>query len=239
MEKEPEIKKLTGYISLIYVWALLYACIGLFTYYAKFSVNIFQYLDLTELIHISLSKFAITTGLMLILLFLSIVFDKNKFSKQDSLDAGPNDNFKVFAYPLYTFIIIALISGYINYLIPNNLAIEQISHYSFLLSCFFLPIYLSLYYIYTWKNKKEVLTVLLILLVPYSCMISAFLARYESENIKQYALINTVYIGNKQINSINNYYYIGHTRNYVFYYNDILKVTDIFPSTMVSKMTLK
>lgn len=239
MANEPEIKKLTGYVSLVYMWALLYACIGLFTYYNHFSVNIFQYLDLTELIQISLSKFAITTLLLIVSLFLSLVGDELKDKNQDPLDAGPVSNFKVFAYPLYFCGLAAIISGWLESATQDNTILSEITTFLIVACCALLPIYLSLYYIYTRKEKKEVLTVLAIILVTSSCIISVAIGRHQYENIKEYALVNTVFVGERPIASSKHYYYIGHTRNYVFYYNDTLKVTDVYPASSVSKMTLK
>jgi hypothetical protein len=172
-------------------------------------------------------------------LFLSLVGDELKNKNQDSLDAGPVSNFKVVAYPLYFCGVTAIIFGWLESATRDNTIPSEITTFLIVACCTLLPIYLSLYYIYTRKEKKEVLTVLTIILVTTSCMISVVISRHQYTNIKQDALRNTVFLGEQRIASSKNYYYIGHTRNYVFFYNDTLKITDVYPASDVSKMSLK
>lgn len=56
-------------------------------------------------------------------------------------------------------------------------------------------------------------------------------------NTKKY--LNYIVVDNKKISSTENYFYIGKSKNYVFFHNKQIGNTDIFPINTVSKLTFK
>ena len=73
----------------------------------------------------------------------------------------------------------------------------------------------------------------------YSCDVSVILGYNDQDLIRKQPIGNSIIFKNRLVKSTKHYYYIGQTKNYVFFHNDTSNVTDIFPARFVSKLTLK
>ncbi|MCJ8166038.1 hypothetical protein MKJ04_14420 [Pontibacter sp. E15-1] len=240
-QRESEIKRIQDLLPIISAWSVMFSCISIYSYYFKFNINIFQYLDFTELILLSLPEFVVTIAVLMFFVFVSQFHPFQSFSDDtsDPLDMGPESNLKIFAYPLYAAIIITPFLFLIDTTVGLNNFFKVVLRYAIVMIVVGLPIYLSGLYIYNRKEKKQTLTVLLIFLIFWSICISIILGITKYERIKASPTGSSIVYNNTYIRSTKEYYYIGHTKNYVFYHNDSSRVTDVFPASLVTKMSLK
>jgi hypothetical protein len=240
LEKEFDFKSIVDLIPIFSAWSIIYTCTGLYSYYHGFHIDIFSYIDVGELILISLSKFVLTIIALFIFFFLSVLHPfQNFFDGKDQLDAGHTSNIKLYSYPFYFALVFAIALFGLDY---NNQLLEifkKIKWFCVAWVILNLPIYISLCYIYIRKEKKQLLTVVLIFFFFYSCNISFLLGYIDKEAIKKNPLGNSIVFNGRIVKSTRHYYFIGQTKNYVFFHNDICSCTDIYPSQSISKLSLK
>lgn len=237
MLAKSELLKLYNFFPLVSLWALIYACVGLYFYYVNFNINIFQYLDLNEIVQITLARFIIIIVFFGLYIFIETILSFEK--KENFLDAGPKKNFKLFLYPFYVAIILYLVLFLLDKYLELNNFFSTIRTFSLSFIVFILPVILSLLYIYSSEDKKQVATVVFMLTFYYSIIISGLLGHYSYEKLISDPVGSSIIFNDNLIESSSDYFYIGHTKNYVFFYNDSLKSVDIYSSPSVSRMTLK
>lgn len=240
MDRDFDFKKIMELFPIFSAWALIYTSLGLYSYYQSFNVDIFGYIDIGELVLLSFSKFAITIIALILFFFICILHPfQDFFRESDPLDAGHKSNFKIISYPFYISLLLIILFSLIGYNKRLSNLFELIKEFCIGFVVILSPIYLSLIYIFIRKKKKQILTVIIIFLFNYSCAISFIVGQIEYNSKRKDPLGNSILFNNKIIKSTNHYYYIGQTKNYLFFYNDALKLTDIYPIKFVSKMTLK
>jgi hypothetical protein len=67
----------------------------------------------------------------------------------------------------------------------------------------------------------------------------AITGNYDHEGRISNPLGNDIVYNGQLLRSSKHYYYIGHTKNHVFFFNDQLKSIDVLTASLVTKMTLK
>lgn len=238
---------------LIGAFLIFLGSLRLIIFYNFFDIHIVNYLDFTEIITsfldvLSISIFFIVTSLVQGLL----LNDQDRYEKQDSIK---NQIFheKSFLRRIYLYfkqnaeliIVGAFISliAFVIYLIYGK-ALNTIQNIALILLIF---IFLTgLFYeleirIREYKNGVRIVFRTMLIGAIIS-LFTAYLANYQVDNIKNDSEHSgyTITLNNGEIlKSDSTSYYIGKTRNYLFFYDGEAHSTDIIPMDRVQQISIE
>ncbi len=238
MKEEFDFKKLIELLPLIPAWALIYSSINEYVYYISFGLNIFKYIDIGELLIISIPSFALTVLSILILSYISnlIPLDDDKITYDDVKTKKDLKTSKI----IFTVSIVAQIIIFIaDYFIRFNdfFNLLKIVVYCFTIVAFFWN--MNFLYAYIKKGKQKKFFIAIGLQIYASILISMFLGSLKYDYLKLNHIGSSIIFNNTTIKSSEHYYYIGHTKAYMFFQNDSLNTVDVYPASLISRMTLK
>jgi len=238
-------------------------CIGAFdliTYYLFFGFNIIPFLSFEDLTIAAISDLIYLVPIFLVLLLLIFITQKTVlYALNSRVDSESRHNrksksgriiYKYFKIPAGIVLLLwPILSIYVLYNEVNSDFLNQnffkllISSYVVLFFFLALVIILNLENKYI-KNYKSFNTFCFIILFS---MITSFDASvYKVQNIQKNHSSNGTYIviQNSEtkmqtlIKSDMNYYYIGKSAKFVFYFNSKSKIIDIFPENIIIRYSI-
>ncbi|WP_183556456.1 hypothetical protein [Mucilaginibacter sp. SP1R1] len=246
-------KKFVTYLPILTICALGIGIINLLVYYYPFNLDILIYTDINEILLETFTNLALC---VLIFLFIQafaelMIFIRNrKLRITDKNDARltlkisyktANLIIIIFAIIITIALVVLLVSiRKPKYsLIYQELKLVSIGVYFITLLAVSLRVYFSLIYEINYfkplnLNYTTVLNVVYIML-----FYTTFFSLKKSISTKLFSTYGTyIEIGAKRIISNKNYYYIGRTKNFIFFYDAKEDFTDVYQSKDVSLLSV-
>ncbi|CAL1521556.1 hypothetical protein [Chitinophaga sp. MM2321] len=224
--------------------------IRIILYYRLFTIDITSYLDFSEILTLFLNDIIFT---FFIVLFTVIAASMTSISERTIIGLRPN-----LSEEKITKRIIAYNYAYkfpfIFFLISTVLALPLIffGKYLIMALCLIsLPLSLMLMITLVMEYRRlffkqnnrypRMLYLPLGIFITFLALLTSMTSLMEFEGVKnrKYYYGSTVTFKNKQISSDSIYYFIGKTKNYIFYYNEKEKNYDVYPMANVEKITIK
>lgn len=248
--KSPFLKALE-YIPLITGITIVLGCLRLVAYYSIFSINIFDYTELSDFI--SQGLLDLLKIIASIVLGLSIpTFKKVNPFKYEMPDGVPNEDIKKNNADKFLTLLEYLILGIGVILLTSTLVLfiktrvfdsyEQRSFagdIGYLILTFFGVQFGRMFLRYTNTPTNKVILVFIPVVSFYfagslwSSYESGLATKYKQKNVGEIIVLD-----NETLSSTKDYYYVGQTKSYVFFHNEIKNTNDIFQRSQVKKMTL-
>ncbi|WP_299291025.1 hypothetical protein [uncultured Mucilaginibacter sp.] len=232
---------LTNLITGLTLCSFVLGITNLTVYYYFFSFNVFDYIELSE-IAIRVIKDGIMILLPIVVLVISTLFFNGKTIISSPARSNRNVN-KLVRYLIITGFL--LLASFIFYeYITSKISLP-----------FFLYFIFSFFTTYVWelpfviKKKLEFnfgikinMFSLILLSAVILCLTGGILnSLIKVDSVKdKHAYTGTyILIGKDTIISTKRYYYFGRTNNYIFFYNEITKATDVYPGKDINKVSIK
>jgi hypothetical protein len=239
------------YLKLVIPAIIVFGMIKLSVFYSAFNINIFVFLDFDEILTSSLNDVIFVSLFLILGAFQGIALleendqnKKNKFDEKYMENKSPKRfvNYILHAWetpPIIFLIVVILISHFIK-------------KYSYLLSSFKLVVYIMVAFFLLdffileferhFRNKisKEAPRYIFgfLYLIGFMLILSGSLASLEVHYVKHFKYYKNVKfkINSEMIKSDENQYYIGKTRNYIFYYLEKTSETIVYPMKNVEAL---
>lgn len=255
---EKHLTKITGVISILALVLLMFSAAKQFGYYQYFNLNIFSYLEITELLPQSLFSFFQLIWYWLLSVLISTYFNRKLYAAEKRNSTiiqlpqikSPKAIFlrvkAIKAIFVSMGIYIVIIVAILIYKYDDIINDKSGTYFAYRLDkiCFQIGMIATLslitvfiFGLYNFKNW------LVTMLTPIS--LALILSGYFSGNFefnevkyKHTHLKYIIKIDNKVIPTNKSYYYIGKTRSSVFFYNEKTDLVTIYPSDKVTSMTL-
>lgn len=232
---------LTNLITSLTLCSFVLGITNLTVYYYFFSFNIFDYIELSEIaIHV------IKDGIMILLPILILVISAIFFNGKTVIPSNVRGNKTPKRIIRYLIIIgILILAIFITYeYITSKISLPFFLYFIF---SFFTP--------YIWefpfkiRRKLELnfgikinTFALILLFAIVLCLTGGIfnsLIRVDFVKEKHGYTGTYILVGRDTIMSTKNYYYVGRTNNYVFFYNEKTKATDVYPEKDVDKISIR
>lgn len=245
---------LGDYLKLVAPIIIVFGVIKLSIFYSEFNLNIFNYLDFDEILTSSLSD-AIYFG---IILFLGFYFgivshnenESNKHRKFEKAYMESNSLKRVLSFLANSsqipFIILFLVNLIIFYFITKfNILIDALKYFIYFFLAFLFLDYMCLEAERNIRNKvsKDIPHSLFINIYIFGTFLiyTVLIAKMEAFTIKKLKYNNEIKfkINNELIESNKIHYYIGQTRNYLFYYLEDKSETIVYPIKKLEMLSFK
>lgn len=217
----------------------IYSAIRLSIFYLFFNLNIFTYLELTEIIPQSLNAFIYALFIGIILYagtsLLSTLIIEESVLKE--MYTQPTFLKSVYLYPFLTLFIL-IYSGFITTIlflwvfgaVDGYLCLKVLFY--FIITIFLVISFIEIHRAYYNRNGKILSRsiIMIVLFCIYSIIVSSTSAIEKKYLLKKDNLYlkNSVVVNNKMIKSTAAYYYIGKTNKYVFFYDENRDITDVY-----------
>ncbi len=224
------------YIPFLTVVSFLFNSVNLSLYYTFFGIDIFKYIELTEILTQLLKDLVILT-LFLLSYFLLIFFIIKLFKPPIVFIYRTIKRIKNF------FVIIVMLIYTIpelNYIITRDLTKTLNYLLISIFSTFNIIIIYQLIINRGFKNHITRLNLTAICIIIFTTFVSSFISidkvisvRLNHRNKNDFIL----YQG-KKIQSTDTYYFIGQTKSTIFFYDEIHKFTDCYYKVNVTKIEL-
>jgi hypothetical protein len=238
-------EKMTSIISFIALLLLVFSALKLFGYYIFFNLNIFSYIDISELLPQSL--FSIFH--LIFFSFISLVItDQTRHIWLENLKGGGQigrmlflSNFKKIHWWIVITILIML-PIYLYYLVITDVS-SKLTSVALHLTIIINVTLFSQLWLYLRKIKLKILYS--ILPISLAFLISGFLEGNIEYNKLLNSTLKTSYIifeskgKETEVRSTSSYYFVGRTKSYIFFFDNNTKLTTVYPTSLVSKMVIQ
>jgi hypothetical protein len=238
--KIEELLKNTGIISGLLIF---FGFLELYFYYTNFHVNIINFLELSEILVIFLGDLFILAFLTILLLIYYYFFYKNEFPDKIIMaykNADFKDRIKRYLRKISGYILVGTFYFSAVWFIGRN---RDLVLYTFLVTwgpLLSLSIIRVIQMEFIIRNNKFFPHFLFIIFTLCVSSILFFIAVMKADFVKSGLYKGTeVQINDTILKSDITEYYIGNTKNYIFFYNDTAKVARIFPMGAVKEIKLK
>lgn len=223
----------------------------LWIYYKIFNLNIIYYIDFSEIIVSFLGDILILILISIGLIYSYYMFNI-KFNLQEELKNIEEKSKIKYSKRLVkilkgysgTFIGIFIIGIMIFFLFKTNV-LKWIGVVIILQNILYIPFDIIIQEIriaYYNKHKELASTNIFVYIFEFIAILLmlSFFTLNEAQSVKNYYYYGTeVTINSNVMKSDSIEYFIGKTRNYIFFYNDTAKVARIFPMDDVKEIRLK
>jgi len=228
------LKFLRKHLPIILITTILYSFYTTYLYYHKFGINITYYLETTEIVFgLSNSLVMIILPTIIIGLYFNIYYTISKSESNFNFTVNSLSGTQLNIFILFILILMKIPDYFLSTLSDY--------YHLYLISQIF--IISSLIYFVSDYNKFIFFTPLLYLIL------FAFVIFYPIR-ISNAAYTNTVDLNKPKfsaklilqdstIESATDYYFIGNTNNYFFFYNSQLKQVDVFSSNSIKYHSIK
>jgi len=242
--------KINHLIPILSILLILYGVIKLTVYYTFFHINILSYLDFTELLPSILRDLMYSVIAVFLLLLISRISGNKKraYNKENIAGQSWIESFKLYIHS-YGFISYAIIltalSLIVTLIMDRNGFYDWFYRYSYWLVisvvsivarelAFALDKYDS--FLPNDRTAKLLITgTLLTVLLG----VNRGLDNHHNQETGINKNTSYIEIGNRKVQSTKAYYYIGKTKSSVFFYDTLNGRTDIYPNSIITKMSLK
>lgn len=246
MIKKDTLLLLIPYIGSIFIF---FGFIKLLYFYYLFGINISEYLELTEIITLFFKDILFFSALILIITLVSFIsFNKNFSNEKNSFDYNENNTIK-------------RLKNYFkgNPIIPLTLLLMGFRHLNLakgvdswpferiILVMWGVNLLLIIvhelnrkYYLLHGKFPNQIYPIMGMIFSVFTVFVlrSAY-DEFETIKEKKSTFGSTVQLSDNTIISDSTYYFIGKTKDYIFFHNQRKRQTDIFPVSEVKKIQLK
>lgn len=256
-----DFKEFLKYSGLITGLLIFLGFFKLWIYFSFFKINIINYLELTEIIVLFLNDviilaFLIITSICFVIyvyLWRGLTFNREKYEKRIELFKSKNTFYKRLKYYIlkkesffvlmFIFALFILINNIISGADIINITVNIVNTTFIFLLLINRILDNELKLIYFVKHDMPFISHFFTYLNYFLMALTAisFSALLSVNKVKNdYKYYGTeITIKDNIYKSDSTEYYIGKTRNYIFFYNDTSKVVNIFPMEEVSKISLK
>lgn len=250
MENENSIiGKINSLLPILTVLVIVYGVLKLTIYYTFFHINILSYLDFTELIPSIVRDLIYSIIVVALLILAARISGGKKFIYNEETTEGTSkfERFKIYlsSYGFMNYIIfLTFISPIICIIFFKMTFSEWYYTYSYWVALCIIIIanreLISLIVKYNSKLAQDKAFQFVVLCSLGSILLGINRGLDNHHNLITGIEKNTSYIeiGDKVIKSSKEYYYIGKTKSAVFFYDAINKRTDIYPSSIITKMSV-
>lgn len=250
MNQKDYVSIFTKYIPIFSIVSLLFGVTNLTAYYNYYNINILPYLEINEVIFLTLKDFIIITLIISFSFLASYKKETNNPPPESFKDIYIQSSFldvlkrNKKERTLFLILLIIILSFSILKLvlsIPTSTWLLAITGFITLIILLFFDIVINRTYYKFFRrlpNKHIVIVSLLCLTLFSAAMILGY---YKSNCLKENGdyLKNSITIEGKEQKSNHGYYYIGKTSKYVFFYNDTTGLCDRIPISRITMMSLK
>jgi hypothetical protein len=249
--KQPDvIPHLTKYIPLFSVFSFLYGISDLTFYYTSFNINILSYLEVSEIISLTLYGFCVISfiGFVLYIMCTYVIMPSlNALIKYVSASSIFNRHFKGSTIILLSviFLIDLILFAIATFFLKQKSEPAQFTLFlQLLLLMFSIGLITAIFVIKYYNKYKEDPKKEVIAIFVFFCLCTgapAWVSSTDAERLKtsKDRLTSFIYLEHRLIKPTKTYYYIGKTNKYAFYFNEYTGACDVFPMNLVTKMTLK
>lgn len=238
-DKKTETSELsiTTIISYLTICSFTFGSSYLIIYYSFFYFNVFNYIDLNEIVtHIIRDEILVSIPYLFVL-FTMLSHEKEAVDSSSSTEIKRRN------------ILLLIISAFVIFFFSYCYFTNKIDKPLVLILLFTSIVSFFVGYGFSFRNTLKKLLLekytfknyLLIFLLVISICTSFIFSLLRVEKVKYLHSNNGSYIiaGKDTIKSTNTYYYIGRTNNYVFFYNEKTEFTDVFSEKDISKVSIK
>ena len=230
-----------NYIPFISVVTVGYGVVYIFTFYSMFNLNIFQFLEVNEILLQSLKDLVLIVIPAIVILFYGSIYVKQATGNTTDRRS------KVIKISR----IISIIGGVLSSIQPITELIRGILILENVLYIVIINIGYSLVFLTFKTALKENLTkterlikknFLQILLIGGLCFLALLLGITKAATLKTGFLNEGIAItlnNNKIITSTHQCYYIGRTKSFTFFYNDSSKFVDVYDAKDIKAIKIK
>ncbi|MEI6123806.1 MAG: hypothetical protein WCQ95_09260 [Bacteroidota bacterium] len=253
INKKSDSDKLTSLLPYVGPLLILFGVIRLIVFYRNFGITIINYLDITEIITSFFDILIIT-----ILAILNSMFQQFLFVDKKNYEANKNlwqkliseNNSKAFLslcfqyYKRQIIITFILVLSCVSLCIFGKninwvLILYLISFALFLLVVNFITIFIDRIHFEfkspLYKKRRAYFVFYFLVLIIIICGFASWQA-YDVKKMKSNIGITVTLDNDTILISNSSQYYIGKTKEYLFYYHEDLKVTDVIPMTRVKEI---
>lgn len=242
--------KITGYIPVLTLVSLIFGVVSLVLYYSYFRVDILSYLELNEIIF--------RTARDLIFIFAGVLLafvltgsqnendtssEKKKFnySKKGFIQVVKSDSV-LFSMFIFWFVVL-----WVLIILRQKDALE-IKYFSvgvcqvlMIIGIIFVPVELKRRYMkkYGAFPSNEIILFSRFLVIVFFCGLIRGDIEITRTIESRGKLSNSIIANGQLIKSTKDYYYIGKTNGYVFFYDERSQKADVYPISVVSKLSIK
>jgi hypothetical protein len=235
--------KIKDNLPLASAFLLILGAINLIYFYSFFNIDISTYIDLTEILSLSLPFFIRATIISIPLTVFVLSTAKFSFNKPTDENTVSVKVKSVFGWSIFLFGILyfyTILTGYLDYTLTWDLGIAL---FILLVSDYFM---LKLMPSFT-KQVKEAygleIEITIIPIIITMITISVFTivnTRHNARNImyKGSFAFAEVQLDSTSIHSDSTYRYIGKTKSYIFFYNNKTSKSDAYSLSDAKRLTI-
>ena len=247
--KKQDLKDVVTYIGPL---VILIGSFKVYVYYSLFDIDVFQYIELTELFTLTykdLVLFILMTAFLNLIIF--IIQPKNEIEYiSDSINNTLDESniikrLIVYGrdagnYIIFLIVMVLYLPVFIFY--SDRPFEEYIKHFligtSIYLTIFFVFEIRRKYYIIYKEYPKIIYTkiALVIMIISISSILGSY-SEFQSVKFSKKNYGTQVMLFDNIIVSDSNYYYIGKSKNYIFFHNDCDSTNQIFPMSEVKMIS--
>ena len=245
--------KIIAWLPLTSLLILTYGTVKILIYYSLFNVNIFDYIEISEILPLILKDFiyaflGISIGLLLGYLNPNPFAQKQKNKNLTISETKKSFFIRIWYYfksmPILFFFLLSFLSLIFIFLIVKKIDFVVFWNAVFVSIMPIIIYIVPLEIFYRLRNNRQVVlkmesvyfTYAFILLLSFSihqAVTNYLLVRYRHTTLNSYITFNS----NNIISNLD-YYYIGRTKSSIFFYNQKIQKVDIYSSSNISKMFL-
>ncbi|TSD67429.1 hypothetical protein FFF34_008570 [Inquilinus sp. KBS0705] len=254
-DSENYINKATSLIPLLTIILLIFGATKQFSYYTYFNLNIFSYLELTELLPQTLFSFFQLLFYWLVSILITAFFNQIFYAETvkypiilpperperiGELKAQISKVFWKIIIVVLALTLLTMGSYYysdILYKISKPLGFINKAYFHILVIVLITIVSMISLYQLNLRVKFFMVSIPISLALITS---GFFEGNFEYNQVHSLHTHSNYYIkiGSNIIKSSNSYYYIGKTRSSVFYYNEKTDLVTVYPSNLITEMVL-
>lgn len=231
-------EKAKDYLPIITAYLLITGILRMLIYYSYFGIDIFSFLDFSEIIQLQYKFYAIA-GLVLITGAIWTVFDydKDRFGNNSKYSKErkelPSSKLKISSFVFSLIFVALIIAAYIADSI-GNFQLEIMLLFLTFPSCIF--ICFGAYILFVWGHNRENENVtkyssaIFIAAIAFTVLyVVSIAARNQAVMLVDAGPNQNVYLTTekKSISTTKDFIFVGKTKNYLFFYDKKIKRSEV------------
>jgi len=246
---ESEKTPLSQLVTSITFLSFIFGIAKLTLFYGKFSFDVFEYIDIAEVFNNTIrDAFYIAVPFLIINYYYYSLIGKGISSYQKDMSdiqiRRANKRIKntidVAMGLVATYYVVRIIISYFNNITINYTYVIVLIFYAVVYTLRILIAFDK--HLQTNHSYQIPGNIMIVLFLSLGMILAAGITTlYRTNHITPTSNDNNTFIILKKdtIKSTIKYYYIGRTKNYIFFHNDTSGFTDVFPDKDVSKLSIK
>ena len=231
---------LTEGLGILSVILLITGFVKFIIYYKFFNIPIIEYIEPTEIITLFADNIATAAGaiLLLILPYIKILLSLILSNTINSILTVINE----WSVPILSFLLITEIMILMIILLfkSNKIEIFELTSYSVIIPIIITIIPLFIIFVNSYSNISLSNGILIVISLSISFFAMILLATInEIVKVKKYGYYSKIIVRfeNEIISSTNNFYYVGKTKNFVFFYSSHEQSSTVYSSKNLKSIT--